>query len=337
MTFFICLYILLGFLELFNSNACFISYSHEYSLCFAIPLIRCFTSDCKNHTENLDPYFVTGLTEAEGCFSITKHKDPRAKFGLVVGLRFKITMLVNEAELIEKVRSFFGFGTISNNKNGSMDFLVRDLNNLYKIRDHFLKYPFRGSKYLDFLSFVSAIDIFEQKTNRTEEGVKSLVNLSETMNKFRKDYSNFPPLHTIKSNPEFIPVCGHYISGFIAGDGALYLRTKSNFGSMGIQISQHITNTPLMREIADFFKPDIAVSPHGKESVQITIGGTKLWKNIISKHFISYPLHGTKKVRLTKLQEIASYLDSGAHLEKVGRTRVFKPESKEYIFKIWNS
>jgi len=42
--------------------------------------LRHFSSDCINNKDDLNPYFVTGLTEAEGSFSITKHKDTRAKF-----------------------------------------------------------------------------------------------------------------------------------------------------------------------------------------------------------------------------------------------------------------
>ncbi len=37
---------------------------------------------------NLDPYFITGLIEAEGSFSIVKKWDKRAKYGINVGLRF---------------------------------------------------------------------------------------------------------------------------------------------------------------------------------------------------------------------------------------------------------
>ena len=58
---------------------------------------------------------------------------------------------------------------------------------------------------------------------------------------------------------------------------------------------------------------------------------------VISHHFLTYLLHGTKVVRLAKLQEIASYLDSGAHLVREGRVLTFKPEAKEFILKIWNS
>jgi len=40
-----------------------------------------FTQQGKSFINILDPYFVTGLTEAEGSFSITKHKDA-ISFGL---------------------------------------------------------------------------------------------------------------------------------------------------------------------------------------------------------------------------------------------------------------
>ena len=141
-----------------------------------------------------------------------------------------------------------------------------------------MKYPLRGTKYLDWLDFMHAMSIFEQKINRTEEGFKLLVNLSCNMNSYRKDFSNIPPSHTIKDSPNYIPINGHFINGFIAGDGSLYLRTKVNFGSMGIQISQHVNNKPLMREIADYFNTNIKINAHGKDAIQITVGGKKIWK-----------------------------------------------------------
>ena len=44
---------------------------------------------------------------------------------------------------------------------------------------------------------------------------------------------------------------------------------------MGIQISQHINNTPLMREIADYFKPGLNLIALSKDSIQISFGGQK--------------------------------------------------------------
>ena len=50
----------------------------------------------KNLSLNINPDFITGLTDSEGSFSISTHKDTRAKFKRNVGLRFKITNIVNK-------------------------------------------------------------------------------------------------------------------------------------------------------------------------------------------------------------------------------------------------
>ena len=69
--------------------------------------------------QELDPYFITGLIEAEGSFSVNKHKDKRAKYSVNVGLAFRITMLRNEIELLNMVKDYFSCGYISiDNKRG---------------------------------------------------------------------------------------------------------------------------------------------------------------------------------------------------------------------------
>ena len=298
-----------------------------------------YSSSSKGELYKLDPNFVTGLTEAEGSFSIIKCRDARAKFGMTIMLRFKITMLVNEIALLKDVKAFFGVGSIDiDEKRGAVDYIVRDKISLDVIKKHFIKYPLRGTKFLDFDDFVQALELMEENLHRSEEGVKLLVSLSEGMNSLRKDYRKMPPIHIIKGNSEFIPLDGNYINGFIAGDGCLYLRTKSNFGSMGIQISQHVNNSSLLREILDYFQSGLNVFSHGKgkKSVQITIGGKKIWNKIIYPHFLNYPMQGSKTLRLKKMLAIAKIIESGEHLKRVGKTVCFKPEYKEIILKIWN-
>lgn len=239
--------------------------------------LNSFQEESRSESIKLDPYFVTGLTEGEGSFSIIKIRDIRAKFGMTVMLRFKITMLVNELPLLNAVHSFFGVGYLDvDDKRGVAEYQVRDKKSLGLIKEHFLKYPLRGTKFLDFCDFLQALELMEKNLHRSEDKLKLIISLSEGMNSFRKDYSKFPPIHTIRGNSRYIPLSGNYINGFIAGDGCLYLRTKSNFGSMGIQISQHTNNSNLLREIMDYFNSNLKVSVHGKESIQITIGGKKL-------------------------------------------------------------
>lgn len=101
----------------------------------------------------IDSYFVTGLIEAEGSFYVIKFNDTRAKSESNVGLRFKLTMLTNEIDLLNKVKTFFGCDIISIDKHGTLNFEVKDIKFLNEfIIPHFNNYPLRGTNYLYFIS-----------------------------------------------------------------------------------------------------------------------------------------------------------------------------------------
>ncbi len=66
-----------------------------------------FNIKLNKSNSNLYPYSITGLIEAEGSFSIMKLKNNRTKYDVNVGLRFEISMLANETQLLNMVKSFF--------------------------------------------------------------------------------------------------------------------------------------------------------------------------------------------------------------------------------------
>lgn len=288
---------------------------------------------------NLDPYFITGLTEAEGSFSIIKIKDKRAKYDTNVHLRFKITMLTNETELLTMVKSFFKCGTNVIGKNGTISFEVKDINSLNKyIIPHFSNYPLRGTKYLDFLTFKETLDVIISKEHLTKEGLNKIIDMSFNMNSYRKLPKEYCPVHTIEKNPLYIPINGHYINGFIAGDGCLALNTKDNaFGRMSLQISQHRDNKILLYSIANYFKSPTKIYYHDTNSVQLTLSGIKLWETIIFDHFIEYPLYGSKTIRLNKLFKIREVILKKEYLIKKGKGRIWDPKIKLQIIDIWLS
>lgn len=226
----------------------------------------------------LNPFFVTGLTEAEGSFSIGKHIDNRAKHKVSIGLRFKLTMLSNEMDLLQNLMSFFNCGFITTNKDGSVDFLVRDIKSLDEIIiPHFINYPLRGTKYLDFLDFKYALYLIKNKEHLTQIGIDKLIKISTGMNSFRLHEELYSPNHAIISNSSYIPLDGHYINGFIAGDGCLSLNTKDvNFARMSLQISQHKNNKLLLLSIANYFKSPSKIYYHDINSLQVTLSGIKL-------------------------------------------------------------
>jgi hypothetical protein len=285
----------------------------------------------KNNNNNNDfklhPNFVTGLTDAEGCFSILKKKDSRAKYGINIGLRFQIKMLDNETELLKMVKSFFDAGVLYYGKDGTVDFSIQDIASIKnKVIPHFLKYPLRGTKYLDFLSFKEAFHVIESKEHLTEKGLDKLYNLSKGMNTGREfpiDVS-YSPNHTKESNIDYITMDGHYVNGFIAGDGCLSINLKGKrFGYMYLSIGQHKNNKCLLESIGKYFNCLNKVYSNGINAMQINLTGVKLWKEVIFVHFSKYPFHGTKVIKLDKLI-IISELKNKKYLMKSGKSNYVK-------------
>lgn len=121
-----------------------------------------------------------------------------------------------------------------------------------KIIPHFSKYPLRGTKYLYFISFKEAFHIIESKEHLTEEGMNKLYDLSKGMNTNRKFSADvyYSLNQTKENNTDYMPLNGHYINGFIAGDGCLVLHLGRL--TMHLSISQH-NNRLLMESIANSF------------------------------------------------------------------------------------
>lgn len=289
----------------------------------------------------LNPNFITGLTEAEGCFSIIKNKDDRiiSEIKLTIRLRFRITMLANEIELLNMVKSFFNCGRIMFNKNNIVSFVVEDIFSIENIIiPHFNKYPLRGTKYLDFLSFNDAFKVINVKEHLTNKGKEKLIKMSEEMNSNRtfSSFTDYSPNHSKETHKNYLPLTGDYISGFIAGDGCLSLTTlDKNFGKMSLQITQHINNRLLLMAIANYFKSPHKIYSHGPNSLQITLSGIKLWEEVIFDHFSKYPLYGSKNSRLQKLLVIRELILNNKHLVREGKFKKWKSDIKLRVIDIW--
>jgi hypothetical protein len=68
--------------------------------------------------DKLNPNWVTGFTDAEGCFFINISKDKNYKTGWRIRASFEIVLHKRDKDLLLQIRSFFnGIGTIYENKN----------------------------------------------------------------------------------------------------------------------------------------------------------------------------------------------------------------------------
>lgn len=114
----------------------------------------------------LNPWFITGYTDGEGCFSIGFDKRLSSPSGFKIYIIYQLCAEVNplNKELLELVKEYFGVGIIS--KTGNMYYYhVKSLKSAFIIRKHFEEFPLQTTKFVHFKLWCQVMDIIEKKKN----------------------------------------------------------------------------------------------------------------------------------------------------------------------------
>jgi hypothetical protein len=137
-----------------------------------------------NGTVTLDPWFVTGLTEGEGCFCISFTLRRTLRTGLEVRPSYALSLNERDLSLIEELQAFFGCGCIRQSR-GDRTFKyesrsVREL--LNSIVPHFEAYPLRGNKARSFSGFARVCRMIEQGDHLERDGLREIIEIVFEMN-----------------------------------------------------------------------------------------------------------------------------------------------------------
>ena len=160
--------------------------SHKYT----IKPVNIISSGIRNYSTNtktfsVDPWYITGIFDAESSFVVIILKNPRYKTGWNVQARTQIKMHERDRDLILKIQEYFGgIGYVSNpNKNSTMEFrvsTVKDLTNV--IIPHFTNYPLLTKKYFDYMLFKEIVKLMSEKEHNNLQGIQKIVNNKASMN-----------------------------------------------------------------------------------------------------------------------------------------------------------
>lgn len=139
------------------------------------------TTTIENYN-NLNPWWVTGFTDAEGCFGLYIYKQSNYKTGWYVYLVFSISLHQKDMDLLIKVKNFFNTGKIYKHGPETVKYTVKSINDLQKIINHFDNYPLLTQKFKDYKLFKLAYSIFIKKEHLLIEGIEKLVFIQNSMN-----------------------------------------------------------------------------------------------------------------------------------------------------------
>lgn len=141
----------------------------------------------------LNPWYIAGLIEGEGCFCINISKHKTKKLGFDPRLMFEVEMIIDDKPLLEKLQKCLGCGHIyilNYERYGwrpHAKFAIKSYVDIKeKVIPFFERYPLQGKKAKDFEFFCQASKIFNNKDHLTREGLKRLKDLQSRMNLRRK-------------------------------------------------------------------------------------------------------------------------------------------------------
>ncbi len=126
----------------------------------------------------IDPNWLVGFTDAEGCFSIRITKST-TKIGLQVQLRYQITQHSIDKIFMNSLVNFWGCGKVFLRfKENKVDFQILKFKDLTeKVIPLFQNIPLQGIKHQDFLDFCKAVEIMKEKGHLTHEGINQISKL----------------------------------------------------------------------------------------------------------------------------------------------------------------
>jgi hypothetical protein len=135
----------------------------------------------------LDPWWIVGFVDGEGCFSVSIHRNPkyaRRTRGWQVNPVFQVYQHEQHGDVLEEIQRYFGCGRISS-KGPKSSVLTLSVGGRKKLEGiiipFFERYPLR-IKRADFNAFATIVRSMREREHYTDKGFERIVRLAYSMN-----------------------------------------------------------------------------------------------------------------------------------------------------------
>lgn len=290
---------------------------------------------CKKHNLIMDPWFLTGFVDAEGCFTLGISRNKYCKTGWSIQLFFQIALHRKDAELLERVQNYFGVGKIHKHDPQSIILRISSIKDLQVLFNHFDKYPLVTQKLADYNLFKLAYNIMINKEHLTQEGLLKLVAIKGSLNLgLAPELQSAFPLVTnadkplVKGSAQKLPD-PNWLAGFATGEGCFYVvaQKRANF-KMGysfklkFSIAQHYRDEALLKSLIDYF--DCGILYKNRETFELVFTNFTEIENKIIPFFFKYPIAGIKYLDFQDFCKVANIMKEKGHLTLEGCDAILK-------------
>lgn len=299
------------------------------------------SSNCKNNS--IDPWFITGLFDAESSFVVTILKNPRYKTGWNVQARVQIKMHERDRDLMTQIQNFFGgIGYISNpNKNTTVEFRVSTINDIVNvIIPHFDNYPLLTKKYSDYVLFKNIIKLMLEKTHSTLEGIQKIVNIKASMNLGLSDVLKdaFPETKPVVKEANYIKnIPQEWMAGFSTGESNFFItiqnsKTKSGIAaSLRFSIAQDSRDLSLLESFENFFGCGYVAKYQNRSVCEFIVTKIDHIVNNIIPFFDKHNIRGSKYPDFLSFKSAALIIKNKEHLKEEGLKQILQLKNKTTV------
>ena len=153
-------------------------------------MVKCYLMSKETNNTILNPWWIAGFVDGEGCFSISFVKNNTVRFGYQIFTEFVITQGEKSKSCLEEIMTYFGCGKlyINNRTDNHNEPLYRycvrsrdDLQNI--IIPFFYKHKLKTSKSIDFDIFAKVVAMMYEGKHLNEEGFLKIRELAAQTNR----------------------------------------------------------------------------------------------------------------------------------------------------------
>lgn len=278
----------------------------------------------------INPWFITGFTDAEGCFYISISKNSKFKTGWKVVAYYEIHLHSNSIKILESIqKEFKGIGRIVKNGKNAYSFRVNILKDLLNvIVPHFDNYPLITQKYSDYILWKNIVNMMEKNEHLTWEGLESIVSMRASLNnglstELKESFTQIIPAErSFNVAPKILN--DFWLVGFVAGEGCFSIRigkylNKDKFrAQLVFTVSQHTRDKELMVEIKNYFNCGNCRIQFNRNIIDYTCTNFNDNYNIIIPFFIKNPFLGVKYRDFEDWVKVANLIQCKKHLTQEG-------------------
>ena len=282
----------------------------------------------------VNPWFITGLVDAEGSYIVHIVKDDSRKLGYFVLVSFELALNVKDRLLLNLLQETLGnVGNIYYNpQDNTYKYKVSSVEELINfVLPYFQKYPLLTQKRVDFELFVKIIQIIDKKEHLTLKGLHDIINLKASLNlglsKKLLDTFKIVPVEKPKFDLIFIPDPA-WLAGFCEGESCFFIsiskspKSKSGWAvQLVFKITQHSRDIKLLYLIKDYLGCG-RVEKRAGFAADFTVTSIKDIGSKILTFFGEYPLLGSKLLNLKDFSEAFKIMVAKEHLNDEGLNRI---------------